>query len=209
MGYCSNAYILEGEFGVVFSTIYLFDFAEYYISSDLKKEGLSASEAKLVKEAVAYELTMGEGISDFNQDILTKIKEKALDENLVISPKKNEFSFKFSNTNNEVTFKLLTHGDENDIEKEIQGLKKINPQGTFDMSTRLKYIITSVNGSYDKKSIREFIDQGLIAKDARELRKYISEISPGIDLKYTHYFEDGGAEDIDIPIGVTFFWPDA
>jgi hypothetical protein len=140
---------------------------------------------------------------------LTKIKEKALDENLVISPKKNEFSFKFSNTNNEVTFKLLTHGDENDIEKEIQGLKKINPQGTFDMSTRLKYIITSVNGSYDKKSIREFIDQGLIAKDARELRKYISEISPGIDLKYTHYFEDGGAEDIDIPIGVTFFWPDA
>lgn len=147
-------------------------------------------------------------IKDITID-LTKIEEKALNESLVLSPKKNEFSFKFPNTNNEITFKLLTHGDEKDIEKEIQGLKKINPSGTFDISTRLKYTIVSVNGNYDKKSIREFIDQGLIAKDARELRKYIAEISPGIDLKYTYYFEDGGAEDIDIPIGVTFFWPDA
>jgi len=140
---------------------------------------------------------------------LTKLAEKYLDENLILTPKKNEFKFEFSTTSNEITFKLLTHGDENDIEREIQGLKKLNPQGTFDMSTRLKHIITSVNGNYDKKVIREFVDNGLISKDARELRKYISSISPGVDLKYTYSFENDGVEDIEVPIGINFFWPDA
>ena len=77
------------------------------------------------------------------------------------------------------------------------------------MSTRLKHIITSVNGIYDKKVVREFVDNGLISKDARELRKYISSISPGIDLKYTYSFENDGVEDIEVPIGINFFWPDA
>lgn len=149
-----------------------------------------------------------EEVEEINID-LTLLKEKYLDESLLISPKKNEFYFKFPNTNNEITFKILTHGDDIDIEKEIQGLKKINPQGTYDISTRLKHIITSVNGNYDKKVIREFVDNGLIAKDARELRNYINKISPGIDLKYTYVHENGGVEDIDVPIGINFFWPDA
>lgn len=155
-----------------------------------------------------YYSSKNESSSEITID-LTKLAEKYLDENLILTPKKNEFKFEFSTTSNEITFKLLTHGDENDIEREIQGLKKLNPQGTFDMSTRLKHIITSVNGIYDKKVIREFVDNGLISKDARELRKYIASISPGIDLKYTYSFENDGVEDIEVPIGINFFWPDA
>jgi len=155
-----------------------------------------------------YYSSKNESSSEITID-LTKLAEKYLDENLILTPKKNEFKFEFSTTSNEITFKLLTHGDENDIEREIQGLKKLNPQGTFDMSTRLKHIITSVNGNYDKKVIREFVDNGLISKDARELRKYISSISPGVDLKYTYSFENDGVEDIEVPIGINFFWPDA
>ena len=32
---------------------------------------------------------------------------------------------------------------------------------------------------------------------------------PGINLKYPYIFNNGGEEDIVIPIGINFFWPDA
>jgi hypothetical protein len=70
-------------------------------------------------------------------------------------------------------------------------------------------MITSVNGDYDKKTIREFIEYGFLAKDSRAFREYMNKISPGIDLKYSYTFDSGVEEDITIPIGVNFFWPDA
>jgi hypothetical protein len=140
---------------------------------------------------------------------LTQIKEKFLEEENIVAKGKNEFSFVLPNTKNEVTFKLLTHGDEGEIDKEIQGLKKIDPKGNFEVTTRLRQMILSVNGSYDKKTIREFIEYGLLAKDSRALREYISNISPGVDLKYNYVFDNGVSEDITIPITTNFFWPDA
>jgi len=70
-------------------------------------------------------------------------------------------------------------------------------------------MILSVNGNYDKKTIREFIEYGLLAKDSRALREHISNISPGVDLKYNYTFDNGVSEDITIPITTNFFWPDA
>jgi hypothetical protein len=140
---------------------------------------------------------------------LTQVKEKFLDEKNIMEKGKNEFSFLLPNTKNEITFKLLTHGDESEIDREIQGLKKIDPKGNFEVTTRLRHMITSVNGDYDKKTIREFIEYGFLAKDSRAFREYMNKISPGIDLKYSYTFDSGVEEDITIPIGVNFFWPDA
>jgi hypothetical protein len=140
---------------------------------------------------------------------LTQVKEKFLDEKNIIEKGKNEFVFLLPNTKNEITFKLLTHGDESEIDREIQGLKKIDPKGNFEVTSRLRQMILSVNGSYDKKVIREFIEYGLLAKDSRALREYISIISPGVDLKYNYVFDNGVSEDITIPITTNFFWPDA
>jgi hypothetical protein len=70
-------------------------------------------------------------------------------------------------------------------------------------------MILSVNGDYDKKTIRDFIDYGLLAKDSRAFREYFGSVSPGIDLKYSYTFNNGVEEDIVIPIGINFFWPDA
>jgi len=148
-----------------------------------------------------------EGTDEITVD-LTLLKEKILDEKLV-TKEKNEFHFKLPHTGNEITFKLLTHGDESNIDKEIQSLKKIDKNSNSDMTTRLRYIILSVNGDYDKKTIREFINYGFLAKDSRAFREYINTISPGVDLKYTHTYANGEEEDINIPIGVNFFWPDA
>ena len=120
----------------------------------------------------------------------------------------NSFEFTLPNTENKVTFKLLTHGDEQNIEREIKGLKKINKNSSPEVTTRMKYIITSVNGMTEKKDIREFVDKYFLASDARALRKEYQRVQPDVDFKINHTFEDGREEEISVPIGLGFFWPD-
>jgi hypothetical protein len=117
----------------------------------------------------------------------------------------NEFSYTLPSTGANITYKILTHGDEQKIQTELDGLKKINKNSSADLSTRLKYMITSVGGERDPKSIREFVDTQLLARDSRELRKHIKETQPDVDLTF---FPDNSANRVDIPIGVKFFWPD-
>jgi hypothetical protein len=139
---------------------------------------------------------------------LTQLTEKVVDESL-FKTGENEFIFDLPNSGNTVTFKILTHGDEQKIEAEIKGLQKINPNSSTDLTTRLKYMITSVNGDRDIKSIRGFIDSALLAPDARALRKYYVTVSPDINMKFIPQDENYVGEGIDIPIGLNFFWPDA
>lgn len=70
-------------------------------------------------------------------------------------------------------------------------------------------MITSVNGITELKDIREFVDNYLLAKDARALREYYNEVSPDIDMLVNIYTEEGGQEDVELPVTVNFFWPDA
>lgn len=121
----------------------------------------------------------------------------------------NNFTYTLPHTNNVITFKLLTHGDEGKIDREIRGLKKINKEGSSEVTIRLFNMITSINGSEEKKDIREFVNNYFLARDAREFRKYYNEISPDIDLNVTLTNSNGDEEDIDLPIGINFFWPDA
>jgi hypothetical protein len=139
---------------------------------------------------------------------LSKLNEKQLDETL-LKKGVNEFTFSLPKSGNVVTFKLLTHGDEKKIDAEIKGLQKINPNSTADVTTRLKYIITSINGDRDQKSIRDFVDNYLLAVEARALREYYTNISPDIDLKYYPEDSDYTGEGITVPVSVNFFWPDA
>jgi len=139
---------------------------------------------------------------------LSKLKEKTIDETL-LKKGTNEFSFDLPKSGNTVTFKLLTHGDEKKIGEEIKGLKKINPNASPDVTTRLKYMITSINGNREQKEIRNFVDNFLLAPDARALREYFNKISPDIELKFNPTDEDYTGEGINIPISLNFFWPDA
>lgn len=136
---------------------------------------------------------------------LSLIENKPLDEKL-FKDKTNEFSFTLPHSENVVTFKLLTHKDENAITRELEGLKKINKDSSPELTTRLKYLILSVNGERDKKDIRDFIDNYLLAKDSRALREYIKKIQPDVDLTF---FPEDESDRVNIPIGVSFFWPDA
>jgi hypothetical protein len=139
---------------------------------------------------------------------LSQLEDKIVDESLFIRGS-NEFSFTLPHSKNNVTFKLLTHGDEQKIEAEIKGLKKVNPNSSSEVTTRLKYILTSVEGKRDQKDIREFIDTYLIAKDARALREYYSKVSPDINLVYKPEDGDYTGEGITVPVSLNFFWPDS
>jgi hypothetical protein len=139
---------------------------------------------------------------------LTTIEDKELDPKL-IKEGKNEFNFTLPVSKTEVTFKLLTHKDDSKIEQELKGLRKINKEAYREISTRMKHLITSVNGDYETKTIREFVDNSLLAIDARELRNYVKEIQPSVDLSFNHEDNSGNIKEINIPVNVNFFWPDA
>ena len=139
---------------------------------------------------------------------LTTIEDKLMDESLVVDGK-NEFHFTLPSSKVEVTFKLLTHGDERKLSNELKGLKKLNKNSSSDVSTRMKHMITSVNGDVEIKTIREFVDNSLLARDARELRNYASKIQPDVDLSFDYEDVRGDLKKVDLPIEVGFFWPDA
>ena len=135
---------------------------------------------------------------------LTTIENKPLDTK-VFKKGQNEFNFTLPHSGIPITFKLLTGKDEKKINAELEGLKKINKNSSADLSTRMKYIITSVGGNREMKDIRDFVDNQLLARDSRALREYIKEVQPDVDLTF---FPDGSDSKIDLPIGLNFFWPD-
>lgn len=141
---------------------------------------------------------------------LTQICQyKELDKSLYSN--KNEFEFVLPVSNKKIKFKLLTHKDEKDIEKELKFQTEINKKsGVKDkpeklLSTRLKYIIQSIEGVEPNKK-RDFIDT-MAVRDSRELRNYYTKISPGIERKFLFSCTECGREEaIDLPITVDFFW---
>ena len=91
----------------------------------------------------------------------------------------------------------------------LRALKKINKSNSAEYTTRLKHTILSVEGDYERKTVRQFVENGLLARDARALREYIKEIQPDVDLTYDLENAAGDVKGVKIPIGITFFWPDS
>ena len=111
---------------------------------------------------------------------LSKLENKEIDYSL-IEGRTNEFEFTLPHTQTPITFKLLTGKIEKQIENELKGLAKINKVKTAEMSTRMKHIIASVNGDSDRKSVRQFVDNALLARDAKALRDHMAKMQPDIE----------------------------
>lgn len=134
---------------------------------------------------------------------LTKLKETILEPSSVIQPNVNEFSLALS-TGATITFKLLTVGDDKKIANEVKSLKKLKGESS-EISTRLRHMITSVNGDTQASTINEFVSK-MLATESRELRKYIKQIQPNVELNFEYDFGKG-IEEVPIPITTDFFWP--
>jgi hypothetical protein len=133
---------------------------------------------------------------------LSTLENKSFNESLINT--EGYFEFILPKSGNKLEVKLLFEKDEKNIEEEINGLKKINKNISHDVTTRLKHMIISVEGNKDKNEIKSFVENYLLAQDARALRKFIQDISPDVDMNYT---TDSG-EEVAIPINLNFFWPD-
>ena len=121
----------------------------------------------------------------------------------------NEFPFRLSN-GKVLTFKLLTHGDEKAINSELAAMKKaFKAEVTTEVTTRIRKMITSVNGSRDSNDIRDFVD-AMPAREAMAFREHIKSVNPDIDLTFPFVCPSCGVEQrMEVPIDVTFFWPNA
>ena len=136
---------------------------------------------------------------------LTTIKVKDIDYSIF----KNENLFEFTTPfgKNKVMFKLLTHGDELNIDRELAAIERtMGTDVSFDVTTRLRHMIVSVDGNSEVATVNKFANN-MSARDSRALRNYIKAISPDLDMKLIYTYTDGEEDIIPITLGVNFFWP--
>ena len=117
---------------------------------------------------------------------LTEIEHKEVDYSL-FENRKNEFDFQLPLSQRVVTFKLMTHGMEKNVQAEIKSMNKTLVKTGIDkeLTTRLKHLIVAVDGEGGRAAVNNFVDNELFAADSRALRQYIKSISPDLDLTYT------------------------
>jgi hypothetical protein len=136
---------------------------------------------------------------------MSKLNTKEIDESKL--NRKNEYDFVLPKSKVAIKFKIMTHGDEVAVSKDVEASMKIMKQGN-DIQARYRRLIVEVNGNRDAGYISNFVANQLLAADSKSLRKYMNEMTPDVDLKfdYTSPFT-GETEALKVPIGVDFFYP--
>jgi hypothetical protein len=140
---------------------------------------------------------------------LSDVKIKEVDESLL--NRENKYKLDLPISKKKIEFKLLTHKDELEISQEQQALTKLRKGKddiSSDVTSRLRYMITSVDGNTDRGFVNKWVKNEFLSRDIKEFRKRISEISPDLDFKFEFTSEiTGETEALDIPFGVSFFYP--
>jgi hypothetical protein len=140
---------------------------------------------------------------------LTQIEHKEVDYSL-FERRINEFDFELPQSKRVVTFRLMTHKLEKDIQAEVKGMNKSVVRTGIDreLTTRLKNVIVAVDGESGRATINNFVENELFAIDSRALRAHMKAISPDLDMTFTFISDaTGEVKEIDIPMDVSFFWP--
>ena len=119
----------------------------------------------------------------------------------------NNFEVQLPISKTKVTFKLLNGHEENKVEADIKASSKIGTDVKPELTTRLRHVITSVNGDSTQSVINNFAIN-LLARDSMHLRNEIRRVTPDIEL--SQEVEIGGESvKVNIPMTVGFFWPEA
>jgi hypothetical protein len=121
---------------------------------------------------------------------------------------KNEFSFTLPTSKKNVKFKLLTGVEEELINKELESKKKLGSLIDSSITTRLKYIVTDYDGITEKLELGQAVEN-MLSKDSLALRAELQRISPDIEMKQEVEFPGGDTVEVDIPLTVSFFWPNS
>lgn len=114
------------------------------------------------------------------------------------------FEYELPKSKKKVKLKLLTLGDESEIDKLIDQY----PKGMVApvITKRIEKHIVELDGNRDKGSIATFINQMPIS-DSKDIRKFISECEPKMDLDRKVIAPSGEEVTIGVTFGVEFFRP--
>ena len=129
-----------------------------------------------------------------------KMKEFTLTED-----QNGEYPFLLKKSNVMITFKFLTQKQEEELENIRNNWKG---EGIAPYVTkRLEMLIKSINGNRNQMEIYSFINNKMPITDSQELRKYVEDNKPGINL--TQEVETPSKEIIQVKIGfgAEFFRP--
>lgn len=138
---------------------------------------------------------------------LSQIEQRPFDFNQF--PKgQNIFNFTLPYSKKLISYKILTQKEDNMVDAEIKNMSRVNKERSTEVTTRLKYVIQSVDGDDDKVAIRKFIETELVSKDTLELRKHIRANIPDMDMSFQFDCPNcNHSERMDVPMTVQFFWP--
>ncbi len=121
----------------------------------------------------------------------------------------NEFEYLLPVSKKNVTFKFMTARDDQNLtiekerKRELFGSEYIEGGVTDSLSAH----IVSIDGIRDRSKINMFINK-MPALDSSKLRKYIAENKPGLIMELPLSCDNcNTTNNVDLPIGVTFFWP--
>lgn len=122
----------------------------------------------------------------------------------------NIFNFTLPYSKKLISYKILTQREDEMVDAEIKNLSRVNKERSSEVTTRLKYVIQSVDGDDEKVTIRKFVETELVSKDTLELRKHIRANIPDMDMSFQFICPScDHSERMDIPLTVSFFWPSA
>jgi len=127
-----------------------------------------------------------------------------------VVPGANLFSFTLPVSKKRVNFRFLTGGDEIEISQEMERRKKKLGSETDNLVTvRLHYAVVSVDDIKDRTKIQQFI-RNMPAGDSRALRKFMDDNEPGVEMKsWMTCSSCSEQSEVRLPMGASFFWPDA
>lgn len=124
-------------------------------------------------------------------------------------PGSNIFEFLLPMSKKTVRFKFMTGRDEEDMVALGDKQKKLGMGSESNITTSLLYSIISIDGTEDRAKIANFI-KVMPARDSLALRNYMRDVEPGIIMKQeVECPACGHAEEVNMPMGVTFLWPSA
>ena len=70
-------------------------------------------------------------------------------------------------------------------------------------------MILSVDGKSEKSHINSFVDNEFLSRDSLAFRKYLSSITPDVDMTTKVVSSAGEEIEVTIPVTLRFFWPTA
>ena len=125
-----------------------------------------------------------------------------------VEPGANLFSFKLPISGKTVNFKFPTGEDEEEQSIMQERRRKQGFTAERLVTDRLQRVIVSIDGDTSGGKISQFI-RNMPARDSLALRRYVGAHEPSVlmEVPFT-CISCGHEEEVGLPMGPSFFWPD-